>query len=194
MSARPAPDHPRFAPVADGGLLVGFGETFSDGTHRGVLAQDRALARDIPAVAAAAQVIGFLDSGLMPVVDGAPPPLVAQLICIHGDTSAGIGEAVPANASLPVILDPVVTDHQAMGRLVPHDQPGSMIHDPRVAAARVIGFLDNGPMPIVDGALVPLAARSICFHGDSPGAVAMARHIRDRLQAGGVALQPFLRR
>jgi UPF0271 protein len=38
-----------------------------------------------------------------------------------------------------------------------------------------------------------LAAQSICVHGDSPDAVAMAREIRTRLQAAGVVLAPFLR-
>ena len=80
------------------------------------------------------------------------------------------------------------------GRLVPRDQPGAMIHDPQVAAARLIGFLDSGLMPVLGGAPIPLAAQSICVHGDSPGAVAMARHIRAELAAGGIALQPFLRR
>lgn len=80
----------------------------------------------------------------------------------------------------------------ATGRLVPRSQPGAMILDPEAAAARLIGFLDSGRMPVVNGDPIPLAAQSICVHGDSPGAVAMARHIRDRLEGAGIALQPFL--
>ena len=78
------------------------------------------------------------------------------------------------------------------GRLVPRDQPGAMIHDPEAAAARLIGYLGSGLMPVVDGTPIPLAAQSICIHGDSPGAVAMARHIRQRLEAEGITLTPFL--
>lgn len=78
------------------------------------------------------------------------------------------------------------------GRLVPRSQPGAMIHDPEAAAARLLSFLDSGLMPVVGGAPIPLAAQSICVHGDSPGAVEMARHIRSRLGAAGVSIAAFL--
>ncbi|WP_299352732.1 5-oxoprolinase subunit PxpA [uncultured Shimia sp.] len=78
------------------------------------------------------------------------------------------------------------------GQLVPRDQPGAMIHDAAVAADRLVAFLKSGEMPVIDGDPIPLKAQSICVHGDSPGAVAMAREVRARLQAEGVALKPFL--
>ena len=49
-------------------------------------------------------------------------------------------------------------------------------------------------MPVVSGPPIRLQAHSICVHGDSPGAVAMARHIRARLESEGVTLAPFLTR
>jgi 5-oxoprolinase (ATP-hydrolysing) subunit A len=80
----------------------------------------------------------------------------------------------------------------ASGRLVPRSQSGAMIHDAEAAAARLLGFLDTGLMPVIDGAPIQLAAQSICVHGDSPGAVAMARVIREKLGAAGVTFAPFL--
>lgn len=80
----------------------------------------------------------------------------------------------------------------ANGQLVPRNQPGAMIHDPEEAAARLTAFLESGLMPVVDGAPIPLRAQSICVHGDSAGAVAMARCVRDRLEAAGFAVRPFL--
>ena len=80
----------------------------------------------------------------------------------------------------------------ANGRLVPRDQAGAMIHDPEEAASRLVAFLADGLMPVVDGAPIPLRAQSICVHGDSPGAVAMATHLRQRLEAEGFAITPFL--
>jgi UPF0271 protein len=68
-----------------------------------------------------------------------------------------------------------------------------MVHEAKAAADRLIGFLDTGLMPVVGGDPIPLAAQSICVHGDSPDAVAMAREIRVRLQAAVVVLAPFLR-
>lgn len=81
----------------------------------------------------------------------------------------------------------------ATGRLVPRSRPGAVIHDSAAAVDRLLGFLDSGLMPVVDGDPIPLAAQSICVHGDSPGAVEMARAIQQRLTAAGVTLAPFLR-
>ncbi|MEO6301149.1 MAG: 5-oxoprolinase subunit PxpA, partial [Paracoccaceae bacterium] len=78
------------------------------------------------------------------------------------------------------------------GRLVPRSRPGAMIHDPAVAVARLLAFVETGLMPVVAGDAIPLAAQSICIHGDSPGAVEMARQIKTRLGAAGVAIRAFL--
>ena len=78
------------------------------------------------------------------------------------------------------------------GRLVPRSQPGAMIHDAQAAVTRLLAFFDTGLMPVVGGDPIPLAAQSICVHGDSAGAVAMAREIRSRLTAAGVTIAAFL--
>lgn len=77
------------------------------------------------------------------------------------------------------------------GRLVSRSQAGAVLHDAEAAAARLLDFLQTGLMPTVGGPPVRLAAHSICVHGDTPGAVAMARHIRDRLEGSGIAIAPF---
>lgn len=78
------------------------------------------------------------------------------------------------------------------GELVPRSRPGAMLHDPDAAAERLIRFLDSGRMPLLDGGDIPLAAQSICVHGDNPAAVAMAGEVRSRLVAAGVPLAAFL--
>lgn len=77
------------------------------------------------------------------------------------------------------------------GRLVPRSRPDAMIHDPRVATQRLLDFVQTGLMPVVDGPPIRLAAQSICVHGDSAGAVAMARQIRQGLSDAGVTLAAF---
>ena len=77
------------------------------------------------------------------------------------------------------------------GRLVPHGRPGAMIED-RVAADRLLNFLRTGLMPTLGGNFIPLRAHSICVHGDSPHAVALARAIRVQLAHEGVDWRPFL--
>jgi 5-oxoprolinase (ATP-hydrolysing) subunit A len=79
------------------------------------------------------------------------------------------------------------------GRLVPRSSPGAVLHDVTEVADRLIGFLATGRMPVIGGDPIPLAAQSICIHGDSPGALAMARAVSARLRAAGVDLTPFLR-
>ena len=78
------------------------------------------------------------------------------------------------------------------GRLVPRSRPGAVLHDAGEVSERLLGFLQTGLMPVLDGAPIKLAAQSICVHGDTPGALDMARRLRDRLQAAGVTLAPFL--
>ncbi|WP_333814180.1 LamB/YcsF family protein [Tabrizicola sp.] len=78
------------------------------------------------------------------------------------------------------------------GKLVPRSRPGAVLHDAEAAAVRLLAFLKTGLMPVIEGAPIPLAAQSICVHGDSPGALQMATVIRARLQAAGVTLESFL--
>mgnify|MGYP001004437752 CR=1 FL=1 len=80
----------------------------------------------------------------------------------------------------------------ATGRLVPRSRPGAMIEDEAAACRRLAGFLASGSMPTLDGAPIHVAASSICVHGDSPHAVAMARSIRGMLAREGVAVGSFL--
>jgi 5-oxoprolinase (ATP-hydrolysing) subunit A len=80
----------------------------------------------------------------------------------------------------------------ANGRLVPRSRAGAMIEDTVAAAARLVAFLASGLMPVIDGGTVRLEAHSICVHGDSPHAVAMAGQVRTELEAAGVEVRPFL--
>lgn len=82
--------------------------------------------------------------------------------------------------------------YQPNGRLVPRSHPLAMIHDPVAASARLLGFIQTGRMPVVEGAAIPLQAQSICVHGDSPGAVTMARHVASALRGAGVTIRAFL--
>ena len=65
------------------------------------------------------------------------------------------------------------------GRLVPRSQPGAVIHDPAEAARRAVELARSGKI------------RSLCVHGDTPGAVTMARRVRAELEAAGVQIKAF---
>lgn len=81
--------------------------------------------------------------------------------------------------------------YTAAGQLVSRREPGAVLHDPGLIAARMLRLAAEGVIEAVDGTPLALQADSICVHGDSPGAVAMAARIREVLQAGGVAIRPF---
>jgi UPF0271 protein len=80
--------------------------------------------------------------------------------------------------------------YTASGGLVPRGEPGAVLHDPEVVAARMVELATTGSVEAVDGSRVRVAAESICVHGDSPNAVAMAVAVRSALEAAGVELGP----
>ena len=79
--------------------------------------------------------------------------------------------------------------YDARGRLVPRSEPGSVTHDPAVAAAAAVRLARDHVALAVDGSEVPVEADTLCLHGDTPGAVAMARAVREALERAGVGVQ-----
>lgn len=79
------------------------------------------------------------------------------------------------------------------GTLVPRREPGSVLHDAEEVARRMVRLVTEGRIAAVDGTEVAVRADSICTHGDSPGAVKMARAVRTALTEAGVSIVPFTR-
>jgi 5-oxoprolinase (ATP-hydrolysing) subunit A len=77
------------------------------------------------------------------------------------------------------------------GGLVARGEPGAVLHDVAVVAARCVRLARDHLVESVDGVPVEVAARSICVHGDTPGAVEVARAVRAGLDAAGVRVARF---
>jgi UPF0271 protein len=77
------------------------------------------------------------------------------------------------------------------GRLVSRRLPDAVLHDPEAVAGRCAEWARTGTVTAVDGSRVEVRARSVCVHGDTPGAVDMARRVAGRLAEAGVTLAPF---
>lgn len=84
--------------------------------------------------------------------------------------------------------------YDARGHLVPRSQPGALVTDPDEVAARVVRMVRDGVVTAVDGSEVAVAPRSVCVHGDTPGAVALATAVRDALREAGTGLHAFTHR
>jgi UPF0271 protein len=77
------------------------------------------------------------------------------------------------------------------GHLVPRRVAGSVLHDADAIADRSVRMVTAGIVDSLDGAPVKVEARSLCVHGDTPGAVVIARRVRESLLAAGVTVRRF---
>jgi 5-oxoprolinase (ATP-hydrolysing) subunit A len=77
------------------------------------------------------------------------------------------------------------------GTLVPRGEPGAILTEPRAVAARAVGMVVDGMVQTVSGVALEMSPRSICVHGDTPGAAVLAAAVRAALEEAGVTLAPF---
>ena len=115
------------------------------------------------------------------------PSLV--LLGLPGSLSARLAEAAGLRTAREAFAD---RGYAPDGTLLPRGEPGAVLLDPDEVAQRMVRLVTSGYLSTSQG-LLAVRADSICVHGDTPGSVAMARAIRDRLVAQGVVLRPFVR-
>ncbi|MCF3132802.1 LamB/YcsF family protein [Streptomyces olivochromogenes] len=77
------------------------------------------------------------------------------------------------------------------GTLVPRGQDGAVLSDPAAVEERAVDLARSGKVTTHSGARIEVRARSLCLHGDTPGAVELARRVRERLVASGVRVEAF---
>jgi len=110
------------------------------------------------------------------------------LLCLHGSLmeqaaiKSGIRFASEAFAD---------RQYNSDGKLVPRSEKGSVISNPSVCAARTISIAVEKRIVSSDGSYLHLNADSVCVHGDTQGAVDIARAINDILSVNGVPVKPF---
>jgi UPF0271 protein len=77
------------------------------------------------------------------------------------------------------------------GRLVPRREQGAVLHDVEEIVARCVRMATSSEVVATDGSVVRAEAASLCVHGDTDGAVQVARAVRAALEEAGVAVSPF---
>lgn len=184
--------------------LVGFGRRFIDVSPAELTAD---VIYQIGGLQALAQAAGSVVHYVKP--HGA----LYNAIVSHRAQARAVAEAVAAvNPALPVLgltgsaffeeaqrlglrtVSEVFADraYTGSGTLVPRSEGGAVLHDPAVIAERVVAMVTRGQVVALDGSQVPVHAESICVHGDSPGAVHIARAVRESLLAAGIEVATFL--
>jgi len=81
--------------------------------------------------------------------------------------------------------------YEADGTLVPRNEPGAVHTDTIVAANQAVRIAKQNLVIVRDGSSVEVAARTLCIHGDMPGAARTARAIREALEHNEVLVRAY---
>jgi UPF0271 protein len=201
------------AAAVDRGVVIGAQVSYRDLAHFGRREMDvepEELCAEVLYQLAAVDGIARAMGGRVSYVK--PHGALYNRICRDEVQAAAVINAVADyDPTLPVLTLPVSVVHEvaaaegvptvceafadraytAAGALVSRREPGAVLHDVATVSARARQMAVEGAVTAVDGSSVPISARSICVHGDTPDAVGLARAVRNDLLAAGVALQAF---
>jgi len=127
-------------------------------------------------VQALAVVEGIVAYGLLPML-GLPHSVA--LACAKAAGLRAVREAFVDRA------------YSADGTLAPRQLSGAVLHDIEEITDRTVRMVTEGWVDTIDGTSIRIEFDSLCVHGDTPGAVAIARAARDALEREGITIQPF---
>jgi 5-oxoprolinase (ATP-hydrolysing) subunit A len=128
-------------------------------------------ARDPVTAAAIARAVASVDPGLVLVG-------LAGSSLIKAADDAGLSSAAEAFADRAYLAD---------GSLAPRHLAGAVIQDADIVARRALGIVRERRVRSLDAEVdVPVRAETLCLHGDTPGAPALARAVRAALEGAGV--------
>lgn len=111
------------------------------------------------------------------------------LYALAGSQLARIASARGLRVAEEVFAD---RTYQPSGALTPRSQPNALIQDEDAAVAQVLSMVRDGVVIATDGTKIPITAETICVHGDTPQAVALAKRLRREFTAAGIAVKPFV--
>jgi len=132
-------------------------------------------ATDIRIATAIAEAIRSVDPGLF-------------MLCLGKSQMVDAAKKAGARYVEEAFADRAYTNE---GTLVPRSRPGAVIHDIGLVAERVLSMVKHQRVTSIDGVEIPIVAQTVCVHGDTPGAVEMARLIRKRLEENAIVVAPF---
>ncbi|AOX45526.1 5-oxoprolinase subunit PxpA [Microbacterium sp. BH-3-3-3] len=192
------------------GVAVGAHPSYDDRANFGRVRRDPApddlrasIAAQLDALAAAGADLRYVKPhGALyhAVIDDASQ--AGAVVAAVADLSARLGRALPmlglagaiaeaaAAAGLPFVREAFLDrGYTAHGQLVPRGEPGALVDDPALVAERALRLVREGEVVAVDGTRIAVDAASLCLHGDTPSAVAMAQAVRGTLDAAGIEVR-----
>lgn len=110
------------------------------------------------------------------------------LFGLAGSELIQAAEAIGLRAASEAFAD---RTYRADGTLTPRSEPDAVIHDAQRAVDQTVRLIREGKVKTPQGEDIPLAADTLCIHGDSPKALELAGQIKDRLEQAGVAVRPY---
>ena len=110
------------------------------------------------------------------------------LLALPGSAAATVAQRAGITAVSEGFADRAYTPS---GQLVPRAQAGAVLSDPQEVASRAVRMAVSQTVTAIDGSEVALPVKSLCVHGDTPGAVALARAVRDALETASVHIGAF---
>lgn len=119
-------------------------------------------------------------------IKGVDPSLV--FVVMPALPTERVGEKLGLPMAREVFADRTYDDS---GNLTSRKKEGAIIHDAALAAERVLRMVQDQEVTTVTGRKLKVAIDTVCVHGDNPAAIAMARKVRDTLEAAGIAIRPF---
>ena len=98
------------------------------------------------------------------------------------------GEAAGLKLIHEVFADRAYEDD---AQLVARSKPGAVLHDGNMIAQRVVRMVQDGAIVAASGKIIKVKIDTVCIHGDTPGAVEIARVVRSELNSNGIDVAPF---
>ena len=98
------------------------------------------------------------------------------------------GEAAGLKLIHEVFADRAYEDD---AQLVARSKPGAVLHDSRAIAERVVRMIHDGAIVAASGKIIEVKIDTVCIHGDTPGAIDIARNVRAELSRNGIDVEPF---
>ena len=124
------------------------------------------------------------DQALSEAMVRAAKDLSTMLYVLSNSKNYDIARRAGVAVAAEVFADRGYTDE---GTLSPRDKPGAMIEDAAQAVKQALGMID-GYVVSLSGKRVPVAADTICLHGDQPGAAHFAQELRKAFQQKGISV------